>query len=194
MQKVFLYNNVSGQVELNVPELLLVDEFKALIDNKRNVCKEDKTGKQHLKAFKEFTYIWLALDWQSLYTDYSEQERHHEALKDSGITEEEFNDPLFRAACRKYRQLQRATRSIKVLQAAQLTVDKFIDYFTNIDPEERDEQTGKPIYKVKDIMAEISSLDKVLDELKTLEEQVKKEISEKSKLRAGATEGYMPVF
>lgn len=194
MQKVFLYNNVSGQVELNVPELLLVDEFKALIDNKRNVCKEDKTGKQHLKAFKEFTYIWLALDWQSLYADYSEQERHHEALKDSGITEEEFNDPLFRAACRKYRQLQRATRSIKVLQAAQLTVDKFIDYFTNIDPEERDEQTGKPIYKVKDIMAEISSLDKVLDELKTLEEQVKKEISEKSKLRAGATEGYMPVF
>ena len=169
MQKVFLYNNVSGQVELNVPELLLVDEFKALIDNKRNVCKEDKTGKQHLKAFKEFTYIWLALDWQSLYADYSEQERHHEALKDSGITEEEFNDPLFRAACRKYRQLQRATRSIKVLQAAQLTVDKFIDYFTNIDPEERDEQTGKPIYKVKDIMAEISSLDKVLDELKTLE-------------------------
>lgn len=194
MQKVFLYNNVSGQVELNVPELLLVDEFKALIDNKRNVCKEDKTGKQHLKAFKEFTYIWLALDWQSLYADYSEQERHHEALKDSGITEEEFNDPLFRAACRKYRQLQRATRSIKVLQAAQLTVDKFIDYFTNIDPEERDEQTGKPIYKVKDIMAEISSLDKVLDELKTLEEQVKKEISEKSKLRAGATEGYIPVF
>ena len=73
MQKVFLYNNVSGQVELNVPELLLVDEFKALIDNKRNVCKEDKTGKQHLKAFKEFTYIWLALDWQSLYADYSEQ-------------------------------------------------------------------------------------------------------------------------
>ena len=194
MQKVFLYNNVSGQVELNVPELLLVDEFKALIDNKRNVCQEDKTGKQHLKAFKEFTYIWLALDWQSLYADYSEQERHHEALKDSGITEEEFNDPLFRAACRKYRQLQRARRSIKVLQAAQLTVDKFIDYFTNIDPEERDEQTGKPIYKVKDIMAEISSLDKVLDELKTLEEQVKKEISEKSKLRAGATEGYMPVF
>jgi len=25
-----------------------------------------------------------------------------------------------------------------MLHAAQLTVDKFIDYFTNIDPEERD--------------------------------------------------------
>jgi len=30
-------------------------------------------------------------------------------------------------------------------------VDKFIDYFENADPMERDEVTGKPIYKVKDI-------------------------------------------
>jgi hypothetical protein len=56
-----------------------------------------------------------------------------------------------------------------MLHAAQLTVDKFIDYFTNIDPEERDAQTGKPIYKVKDIMTEISNLSKVHEELKTLE-------------------------
>jgi len=28
-----------------------------------------------------------------------------EALSDSGITEEEFNDPLFREACRKYKSL-----------------------------------------------------------------------------------------
>ena len=85
-------------------------------------------------------------------------------------------------------------KSIKVLQAAQNTVDKFIDYFNNIDPEERDPQTGKPIYKVKDIMAEISSLDKVLEELKTLTDQVKKDISAKSKIRAGATEGFMPTY
>ena len=41
-------------------------------------------------------------------------------------------------------------------------------------------------------MAEIGSLSKVNDELKILEGQVKKEISEQSTLRAGATEGYMP--
>ena len=45
---------------------------------------------------------------------------------------QEFNDPLFRAACRKYRALQEETRSIKMLKAAQNTVDKFIDYFNNI--------------------------------------------------------------
>jgi hypothetical protein len=43
-------------------------------------------------------------------------------------------------------------------------------------------------------MAEISSLDKVLEELKTLTDQVKKDSSAKSKIRAGATEGFMPTY
>jgi hypothetical protein len=43
-----------------------------------------------------------------------------------------------------------------MLKAAQNTVDKFIDYFNNVDPEERDPISGKPIFKVKDLIAEIS--------------------------------------
>lgn len=192
MQKIFLYDRVNNRIELNVPEILLVREFKALMDNKRNITPKDKKGELGERAYREFTYIWLALDWLSPYSDYSEQERHQEALKDSALTEDEFNDPIFRAACRKYIALQNETRSIKMLKAAQNTVDKFVDYFNNIDPEERDVQTGKPIYKVKDIMAEISSLSKVNDELKTLEGQVKKEKTEESSLRAGAIEGFTP--
>lgn len=194
MQKIFQYDNVKNKVELNVPEILLTREFSALMNNERNITPSDKEGKYKERAFKEFTYIWLALDWQSVYADYPEQERHQEAIKDSGLTEEEFNDPTFRAACRKYRALQEETRSIKMLRAAQNTVDKFIDYFNNIDPEERDALTGKPIFKVKDIMAEISSLDKVHQELLILEGQVKKEIAETSSIRGGAVDGYIPKF
>mgnify|MGYP003371721324 CR=1 FL=1 len=193
MQKIFLYDSVNNRVELNVPEILLVREFAALMDNKRNITPKDKKGEHGERAFREFKYIWLALDWLSPYSDYAEQERHQEALKDSGLTEAEFDDPIFRAACRKYRALQDETRSIKMLKAAQNTVDKFIDYFNNIDPEERDLQTGRPIYKVKDIMAEISSLSKVNGELKDLEGQVMKEKSEESALRAGAKEGFTPI-
>ena len=194
MLKVFQYDNVKNKVELNVPEILLTKEFSALMNNERNITPNDKEGKFKERAFKEFTYIWLALDWQSVYADYPEQERHQEAIKDSGLTEDEFNDPTFRAACRKYRALQEETRSIKMLKAAQNTVDKFIDYFNNIDPEERDIQTGKPIFKVKDIMAEISNLDKVHQELIILEGQVKKEIAETSSIRGGAVDGYIPKF
>ena len=192
MQKIFTYNGQENKLMLDVPEILLVTEFKNLMESKRNICKEDKTGKLGLRAFREFTYIWLAIDWRSIYADYTELDRHEEALRDSGITEEEFADPVFRAACRKYQQLQESTRSIKLLRSAQSVVDKFAEYFNNVDPEERDVQTGKPIFKVKDIMQEIATLSKVNDELKALESQVKKEAKEQSLLRGGAVDGFLP--
>lgn len=194
MVKIFQYNNVNGSVELNTPEILLVSEFGALMDNARNICDADKKGEYKLRAFREFTYIYLALDWQSPYADFPEQERHQLALTDAKMTEEEFNDPQFRAACRKFKSIQESTRSIRLLRAAQETIDKFMDYFHNIDPEERDPLTGKPIFKVKDIMAEISSLSKVQEEVTTLESMVKKEIAESSQLRGGYEDGYIPNF
>lgn len=194
IQNIFQYDNMHNRVELNMPEILLVKEFAELVKCERNICKEDPKGIKGLRAFREFTYIWLALDWKSPYSDYPEQERHKEALKDSGITEEEFNNPEFRAACRKYRQLQESNRSIKMLQAAQNTVDNFIDYFnTVVDLSERD-ANGKPVFKTKDIIAEISSLSKVHEELKILEGQVKKEMMETSSIRGGATDGFLPNF
>ena len=194
IQNIFQYDNMHNRVELNMPEILLVKEFAELVKCERNICKEDPKGIKGLRAFREFTYIWLALDWKSPYSDYPEQERHKEALNDSGITEEEFNNPEFRAACRKDRQLQESNRSIKMLQAAQNTVDNFIDYFnTVVDLSERD-ANGKPVFKTKDIIAEISSLSKVHEELKILEGQVKKEMMETSSIRGGATDGFLPNF
>lgn len=190
MLHIFEYDNVSGLVKINKPEILLIEEFAKLMDDKRNICAEDKTGKQHLLAFKELTYIWLAIDWQSFYCNDAEQIRHLQALKDSGLTEDEFNNPEFRAACRKYKAIQESNLAIRSLAAAKVTINKFIDYFESLDPQERDEQTGKPIYKVKDIMTEVTSLSKVLEELKVLEGQAKREMQEQSQIRAGATEGF----
>ena len=107
---VFNYDNVNKYLDLNEPEILLVREFKALLDR-------DKT-KTKTRATKELTYIYLALDWKSPYSNYLEQERHEEALADSGLTEEQFNDPIFREACRKYRNLQNSNKSVKLLEAA----------------------------------------------------------------------------
>ena len=192
INKIFQYDGVNNRIELNVPEILLVREFARLMDKDRNITKEDPQGKYSLRAFKEFTYIWLAIDWQSIYSDYMEQDRHNEALRDSGLTEEEFNNPEFRAACRKYREIYESNRSIRLLRAAQITADKFVNYFMNIDPEERDEETNKPVYKVKDIMTEISNLSKVNEELKILESQCKKDLAESSQLRGGVSDGFIP--
>ena len=192
INKIFQYDNGRNRVELNVPEILLVREFAELMKPERNKCKEDPSGSLGFRAFREFTYIWLAISWDSIYADYTEQERHQEALRDASMTEEEFNNPEFRAACRKYKEIQNSNRSIKMLHAAQAMVDKFIDYFETADPLERDEQTGKPIFKVKDMQSEMKNLIDVHETMIQLEAQVKKQISETSTIRAGARNGYRP--
>ena len=181
---VFIYDNGNNRLEINEPEILLIKEFKALSDR-------DKT-KDKSRLWKELTYIYLAIDWKSLYNQYSEQERHIEALSDSGITESEFNDPLFREACRKYKALQESNKSIKMLRAAMNAADQFIDYFTDIvDLNERD-VNGKPVFTAEKVMKEVGMLNKVHEELITLENRVKKELAEKSTLRAGAIEDFDP--
>lgn len=174
---VFTFNHQLNRVEINEAEILLIKEFALLFGLERNKTKEDPTGVKKTRAFREFTYIWLMLDWKSPYSDYPEQARHKDVMVDAGLTQEEFDDPIFRAACRKYRELQESSITVKMFQAAQNTVIKFIDYFNSIDPQERDPVTGKPIFKVKDIMLEVKGLSEVNENLKALELQVKKEQS-----------------
>lgn len=173
--KFFLFDNSNNSVIVNEPEILLVKEFAELWSNDRNKTTKDKTGSKKTRAYKELAYIWLMCDWSSPYSDYTEQERHKEALKDAGLTEKEWNDPTFRAACRKYRELQESSRALKLIKSAQSVVDKITDYFTLLDIHERDEVSGKPIYKTKDIMAELSNVAGVVEQLKTLELLYKKE-------------------
>lgn len=177
---VFSYDSLNKQLEINEPEIFLVREFKALVDRDKE------------RAFKELTYIFLALDYKSIYSQYTEYERHEEALSDSGITEEMFNDPLFREACRKYRSLQDSNKSIKLLNAARNAADQFVDYFeTIIDLNERD-QNGKPVFSAEKVMKEMAQLSKVHEQLVALEAQVKQELEVQSETRARVDEGFDP--
>ena len=181
---VFSYNNLNKQLEINEPEILLVKEFKALLDR-------DKT-KHKTKATRELTYIYLAIDYKSIYNQYTELERHEEALSDSGLTEEEFNDPIFREACRKYRNLQDSNKSIKLLNAARNAADQFVEYFeTIIDLNERD-QNGKPVFSAEKVMKEMSQLSKVHEQLTALESLVKQDLEVSSGTRAGVQKGFDP--
>lgn len=181
---VFVYDNVNNRLEINEGEIFLVTEFK-------NLLNKDQSKDKKL-AFKELTYIYLALDWKSPYSQYTELERHEEALRDSGLTEEEFNNPVFREACRKYRTLQESNLSVRMLNAAKLGAQQFIDYFTIIaDLNERD-VNGKPVFDAKKHFETMSKMHDLHEELTSLENLVKKELTETSTLRAGAVEDFDP--
>ena len=146
VQDLFVYNNQLNRVDLNIPEILLVKEFKSLLDPKRNKCKDDPKGVFGLRAFREFTYIWLALCWKSVYSDYNEQDRHKEALKDSGLTEkslmiqslevlvgniDRFRNLIFLLECyMQHRRLLINLQNILTLQILQKEMNRQINLYT----------------------------------------------------------------
>lgn len=185
MINLFKYDDLSREIKIDEPGLLFTVEFEKLI-------QRDNTRSYKERAFREFKYIYLMLDWRSPYADYVEQDRHKAAREDSRLTESEWQDLDFRAACRKYKAIQESALEWRLLQSAKKVVNEFIIYFNSVDPSERDLVTGKPIYKVKDIMAEVGGLSKVMEEIKTLEYQYKKQAEAPKANRAGIEEGFDP--
>ena len=87
---------------------------------------------------------------------------------------------------------ERIMELLITVEAAKRAADQFIDYFdTIVDLNERD-NNGKPVFQAEKVMKEMATLHKVHEELVTLEEQVKKELTEQSTVRGGATDGFDP--
>ena len=70
-----------------------------------------------------------------------------------------------------------------------LAVENQIYYLEHIDLQERDEVTGKPIFKSKDLIAEIKGSKDIITGLRDLELQVKKGEESENNLRGGAEVG-----
>ncbi len=168
----------------------MVPEFGKLYDNDRNKCKEDQKGVLKILAKKEFTYLWLKMNKKSPYSQYSQQESHQQSMLSSGLTQEEFDNEDFRLACKKYQEIVGSDRILKMLNAAYNKIDDITDYLENIiDFDERD-LNGKPIFKVKDVIAEIKQLAGVIEGVKELEHLYAKGVEAASDLRADAQPGY----
>lgn len=182
MLRLFDYNNEKMKVVINEPDILLISEFKDLFDNERNKTKEDKTGEKKSRTFRELTYIYLAIDWRSPYKEWSEREKHELALKDAQITQEEFDDPIFRAACRKFKAMQETSKVGSLLQSQLGLLERMRIYYDTLDLDERD-LNGKPIFKVKDIMSESATTSKMIEGIQSLYELYKKEQEEETTLR-----------
>lgn len=187
----FVFDNAENKLRIDEYSILLVKEFNDLWDIQRNKCKEDKTGKLRLKAYKEFTYIYLALDFKSPYFQYVEQDKHEAALEDSGLSEGDLKDELFLAAYRKYQEIQNADPILSLIKTAYKTLQKMQVFLDNIDFEEDVDVDGRPLYKPKDVIADLRSIKDVRKELKELEVTHKKDLAESGlKVRGEVPLGY----
>lgn len=115
-------------------------------------------------------------------------EKHKAAMEDSGLTEDEWNDQTFKAAVRKYKDIKESSRILSLIKTAFRTLEKMRVFLDNIDLDERDPMTNKPIWKGKDILDNIGSIGVMADRLKDLEEAYKKDLSEGKKSLRGDRE------
>ena len=189
MLKFFGYDTTTNKIVVNQPEVLLVKEFADLWTNERNACKEDPEGNQKLRGFRELVYIYMAIDWGAPGSKDTPANRHKYAMEASGLTEEEFNDPIFKAACNKYRELQDASSTVgPMIQMFRNKLHEIQLFIESIDYNERTD-TGMPVFKVKDTFDSMQQLSKVLQSLKILEAEYKEELQEASGLRGDMQAG-----
>ena len=189
MIKFFGYDNQLNEITINQPEILLVKEFADLWTNERNKCPEDPDGHKKLRGFRELIYIYMAIDWGAPGSKDTPANRHIYAMEASGLTEEEYNDPVFRAACRKYRELQEKSSLVgTMVETYTNKIHQMNEFIKSIDYNERTD-TGMPIFKTKDTLDEMGRIDKALDALKSLEQKYKEEQDEVSGLRGDKVPG-----
>ena len=189
MTDIFLYDNSTGTLSLNVHEILLVKEFKTLYDPNRNKCKEDPKGVNRLRAWREFTYIYLMLDFKSPYLEYIEQDRHETAMADSGLTQDEWEDPDFKAACRKYYEIKDSSRVLSLIKTSFRTLEKLRIFLDEIDFTDVD-GNGKYLNDPKKVLESINQIGKMNDYLKELELNYKKDqMAASTKFRGDAEIG-----
>lgn len=173
---------------INKPDVFLIKEFKDLFDDHR--CRGvagDPNGKMKFRAFRELAYIYLMYDWKTPYSEYSAAERREAALLDADVKEEWLEDPIFKAAAKKYQDLQ-DSRILRLLNSAYKATDELRLYFDTLNMQERD-TFGKPMYQAKNVMAELASLGKTVEGLQQLQFMVMKEREKQSNLRGDAEPG-----
>ena len=184
----FVYDNAENRLSIDEDSVLRVKEFKDLWDITRNKCKEDKTGKLRLRAYKELTYIYLVLDYKSPYFQYLEKDKHESALDDSGLKEEDLKDEKFLAAYRKYQEIQESDPILSLIKTAFKTLHKMQVFLDNIDFNLDVDADGRPLYKPKDVINDIKSISECRTQLKELEIMHKKDLAESGERIRGDAE------
>lgn len=188
--KYFTVDKSTGSLDIKDSRILLIKEFKALLENGRNKTETDKTGEIKERAQKEFTFMFLYLDWESPYFKYSEEDRQQAAFDDSELTEEQMTDSLFIEACQKYNELQDKIQELRLLKGCLLTIENIIYYLEHVDVNERNPNDGKPIYKTKDVIMEIKNARELIKTVRDLEKEVKEGASDESSVRGNLELGY----
>ncbi len=148
----------------------------------REILKRDK-DRYKKQAIAEFTFIYHFLDYRSPFRNYTDVEKVRACLKNAGLPEDfEYNkDNKLVEAMNMYRSLTE-TKTLKFIRGAFRATDALTDYYNTV--------TVGNSKSAKELTSSIKDTGAMIANLKELEEQVQKELSEASSLRGESVKGY----
>lgn len=176
--KLFVLND---KYELEIdPVAYALDPFKKIWDRDKSINKK--------QALNELAYIYYMADFKSDFFEISDkEERSQQILQNLGYKFNP-NDKLIENAIKFYEERTK-TKLIFLLEDAYAAIDKLRDYFKEVDLTTVD-GNGKLIHDSSKLLNNIGNLNKVVEGIKSLEYQVKKEQQTDKKLRGGREKGF----
>ena len=158
------------------PEALVVQEF-------HDIWKRDKS-KTKDRALRELAFIYHTTDYQSIYRNYHPNNRESKIKLDIFKDKDWTPDTMIILAQDKYGNLQ-TTLSMELLNDVEMGLTKLRDYFREVDFDE-DETNG---VAAKNFIANVKAMGDLVKGMKSLKEEVEKELSNNMQLRGGNTIG-----
>ena len=160
-------------------ETLLIYPFKDIWE------RDSSPGKE--VAIQELAYIefMVSMMKSNPFREYPE-DRKDSVIRSEVIADKNWQpDELVEAGMKKIVELQtEGSLTYRYWMSNKAALEKQIDFFENVDVNERNFKTGNPIYKPKDIPDAVANAEKVLTTINALKTKVDEEIFESSKMRS----------
>ena len=176
MSHLFVIND---KIVFPKTETLLIYPFKDIWE------RDSSPGKEI--ALQELAYIefMVSMMKSNPFREYPEDKKDS-VIRNEIISDKDWQpDELVEAGMKKIIQIQTdGSLTYRYWMSNKAALEKQIDFFENVDVNERNFKTGNPIYKPKDIPDAVANAEKVLTTINTLKTKVDEEIFESSKMRS----------
>lgn len=166
---IFSYSN--GKIELNLPEVLLVKEFTALMNA--------DTTKDKRFAYEVLKYAYLMYDWKSIYnvSNYDEEERKRYAREDCVLLKEKnFDNDVVKNAVAKYKEIVDRDLTMSLIIDMKTSISKFRRYFEELDFTKKvgsGARKGTLLYSPKEYLDVMKRSQEIFSTIEILEQKLR---------------------
>ena len=159
---------IENNVVIYSPQALMLEPFK-------KIWEEDKS-EDKIQANLIMSYVYYMADERSDFMHILNVDERMQAIKEALQLPEDFNgrsEELIQAM--KFYEKLSETTSTKLLQSTRLVLQKISEFLDNINLNERDERSNKPIHDIGKITGSVEKIPKLIRAINEIEKEVVKE-------------------